>query len=999
MNFTTTSLILGVAPPAATAIWGGIVVLTSPYNPIKNNRRRFHVSSISLQAKLTHPLVWSVDWLRVSTGKYAVVDPHDPTHLVYLNEKEYHKLSNVIATQEETLQVVAHPFDEKPADKDIIANRPKSSPPQTTNTVHYWTGLRSRLGRSYRGFLSRGAAVLAPDKLTERLLIGFLTRIFAIAAYFSGIKELQSLKGTVSKRFSQHLAMTYRHRGVAGVVLLCKTSLVLINQYLAGSPKSSWDYGYPVRLSHGLPSWLPLEARHGIRSRSVKVLRFWSSLLYVYKVLSMPYKVEKAIKSIISTPFRLTSESTALLLSYRQFLKYVYVPYVLGGVRPIPKDKAPPTWFAPCSAGPNGSPAVNHIGSDAAAWVKRAETGGGDIFKGFKDPLLSVLLSLAKVLSVPMEWWKIERQAKHAQELKGETKQLRGYTLSRVHLLGEPAGKVRAVAIMDIFTQRVLMPLHDDLFKILGKLPQDGTMNQNTLMARLKETFAKPGGYWSSIDISTATDSIPCILYRVLLEELYGMSDLAIQLADKTIQLMTDRDFHLSADPKLKDWPAGMARNDTIRYGRGQPMGCLGSFGLLGLWNNSWVQFASYMTTGKLLQDYGVTGDDVVIRDSDPSTPIGKKYVEHCKVFEIPISLAKSFVSGQLFNFLSRTVIEGGEISPLSWKEDLTIQGASGRVERAFKLRDRDYWSSLGSGWLSKAVKYFLYPSEYLLHVKDVQRGVLSGYGMRAILSYLVPSSTKIRALGLQGVPIFSWLAACAGSVSLLAHGEMVRKDTPPKLLSESDRINTLLTYSSLLLGEVKDLYDQVIQTRAHFASWHAQQHACVREPGCGSLFVPSVHQFEYEYSGLHGMGAVETHVLPVPFNLSQAYLIPVNFMNTVPRTPHETYVSPMSVGHVSEMSWRLPQNLQGSINRILSWMEAIPTSRNYLDPDLFENAAVQLKRYGNHRANELTKGEARLFSSLFQMTLMSGGALSLDLAPQLADFVERRMLREYGIL
>jgi hypothetical protein len=78
--------------------------------------------------------------------------------------------------------------------------------------------------------------------------------------------------------------------------------------------------------------------------------------------------------------------------------------------------------------------------------------------------------------------------------------------------------------------------------------------------------------------------------------------------------------------------------------------------------------------------------------------------------------------------------------------------------------------------------------------------------------------------------------------------------------------------------------------------------------------------------------------------------------------------------------------------------MEAIPVSRNFLDPDLFNNASAQLRRFGNHRANDLTKGEARLFSSLFQMTLMSGGAIDLNLAPQLADFVERRILREYGI-
>lgn len=991
MNIAKTSLILWVAPRAAQ--WEGIAVLASPIP-----HRTLKTTSSLLQAKLTHPLVWTVDWLKISTGKYAVVDPHDPTHLVYLNEKEYHKLSNVIATQEETLQVIAHPFDEKPADKDILASRPKTSPTSPQHhTARFWTGMRSRLGRSYRGFLVRGANMLSPNKVTERLLIGFLTRVISLSAYFAGLKELQTLKGSVSQYITEYIGGTYRHRGLTGTVLLLKTTLLIIHQYLAGENKHSWSYPYPVATVNGLPRWLPVAARQGIRSRSHRVIRFWSTVLYTYKVITMPYKVTKSVQSIISAPFSLSSASTGLLDNYRNFLRHVYVPY-LGGVRKLPQDE-PGKFFAPCSAGPNGTPAVNFVGSDALAWQHEMKREG----KGFKHPLLRNLLEVARVCGVNFAPWMLERLARHPNPLAGEKQSERGYILSRVHLLAESAGKVRAVAILDAFTQRILKPLHLDLFKVLERIPQDGTMSQNRLMSSLKKTFKEKRGYWSSIDISSATDSIPTILYRVLIEELYGQTKDACILSDNTIGLMTDRDFCVSVDPQIEKSDKDGVKNipDTIRYGRGQPMGCLGSFALLGLWNNSWVQFASYMSTGRLLMDYGVTGDDVVIRDTDSQAKIGKKYLEHSGVFEIPISLSKSFASSNLFNFLSRTVMEGGEISPLSIKEDLAIENAMDRVERSFKLRERDYWSSLDCGWLSQAVKYFLYPSEYILHVKDVQKGILSGYGLRAILSYLVPSSSKIAALGLQGVSVFSWLAACAGSVSLLSHGDIVREDSPGRVYSDTERHKILESFASILLTEVIEMYSQNDRYRKQYDNWFAAQHAALREPGAGSLFIPSPWEFSHETSARNPFGSVdEVHIVPRPWDLGMALLVPVVYHTGVPiGDVGGNFVSPLGAGRRSEMDWRDPQFISESLVRIVDWMSAIPLCRNFLDADLFENSSKELLRSKRrNRFSELTRHENKIFSSLFQLALLAGGQINIDFAPDLVDHVERRLLKEYGL-
>jgi hypothetical protein len=50
--------------------------------------------------------------------------------------------------------------------------------------------------------------------------------------------------------------------------------------------------------------------------------------------------------------------------------------------------------------------------------------------------------------------------------------------LGRLHALYEPAGKIRVIAIVDYWTQMVLKPLHDWMFKLLKNIPMDATFDQ-----------------------------------------------------------------------------------------------------------------------------------------------------------------------------------------------------------------------------------------------------------------------------------------------------------------------------------------------------------------------------------------------------------------------------------------------------------------------------------------------------------------------------------------
>jgi len=85
----------------------------------------------------------------------------------------------------------------------------------------------------------------------------------------------------------------------------------------------------------------------------------------------------------------------------------------------------------------------------------------------------------------------------------------------------EAAGKIRVFALVDVWTQSVLKPVHEFLFSILKTLPNDGTFDQHASVLRCMEKVRKSGcsfGY----DLSAATDRLPMSLQVSLLGALIG---------------------------------------------------------------------------------------------------------------------------------------------------------------------------------------------------------------------------------------------------------------------------------------------------------------------------------------------------------------------------------------------------------------------------------------------------------------------------------------------
>jgi hypothetical protein len=144
----------------------------------------------------------------------------------------------------------------------------------------------------------------------------------------------------------------------------------------------------------------------------------------------------------------------------------------------------------------------------------------------------------------------------------------------------EAAGKVRVFAMVDIWTQSVLKPLHDMISEILKSLPNDGTFDQR---AAVNRCFSKVKLYGHSFgyDLSAATDRLPIDLQVSILTPLIGAP-----VAEAWKSLLVDRVYMLETGSDVK----GTGTEEELKYAVGQPMGALSSFNMLALTHHLIVQ-------------------------------------------------------------------------------------------------------------------------------------------------------------------------------------------------------------------------------------------------------------------------------------------------------------------------------------------------------------------------------------------------------------------------
>jgi hypothetical protein len=703
-----------------------------------------------------------VDWDLQRTRQYVVVDPMDPTGLLYLNHAEYLSQMKVCASASLMLIVVARPGSQRPV--PILSSLNSSASNDDSSQNSPWGVLiESKWSRasktSWKQFVTlRNRISRLANRKEDSMMASESHETIARTVYVwvSQLAHWAEVKnpGTYIRYFIPlvlHLEKLLRHNGQMEAVKYLKVSLFTLYSYISGNPlKSTVPLGIGIRLSHGLPCSWDKDLRLLIRKGKMQPIRILASLLNLYRALEAPhpdFSVETIRKPHPVMDGPLWEEFQIFCrLHWPQMLERH-----LG--KPIPYFEYKSGLFhLVASAGANVTgPAMAGLPRDARAWALQKENHVANWFTlhGDKealnlletaarefhftdeevvtakpqdsptpkpmDPVLARMLLDAKASEISVKTGRPRAEVLLELEQESSSRPVKdplgsqptfsrffwgtrdrfstvgipeGYPndekegahapiLGRLHAIDEPAGKVRVVAIADYWTQVAMKPIHEHLFALLKGIKTDATFDQT---GRVDEYFRMGLSPHWSFDLKSATDLIPLALYKEVLTPLFlkrnGSLSEARELVELWAKILTDRDWLL---------PDG---SGFVRYNTGQPMGALSSWASMAMVHHALVQFSAWKSGQQTwFTSYRVLGDDV---DIAKSSAVADNYQCTCSTFHIIIGLLKSLRSDKnVFEFANQRFAPEGNISPLSYKEELSAQSWTGRLEFARRILTR----------------------------------------------------------------------------------------------------------------------------------------------------------------------------------------------------------------------------------------------------------------------------------------------------------------------
>lgn len=450
--------------------------------------------------------------------------------------------------------------------------------------------------------------------------------------------------GTVA--FCSFALRLKRTSGFKGLAIYLKVSSTCLIKYVAGAPVKgvASSLGHRVALTgSGIPTMINANHRKAIRRGDTRVIRFWLSLMSLYRVIDF---LGKPKLSTITRP--------GVDLDFGRYLEFIPTFFKLMSNKGfLPEKVEVPSWepklitkAGPGSVSGKKQPKM-HAGNTTSAMVYQAVAFHNQPALLAKFKMFATLTgqqTLSDTLSTVISYAK-------------EIKTFRASAPLHLGKLGvkEEPGKVRVFAMVDWWTQTLLRPLHKMLFMILGKIKQDATFDQDAGVL-LGVRMLNRSGFAASYDLSAATDRLPVVIQAMLVNHLLP------KCGQLWAELLVGRLYSL---PK-KIRQIGMKLPQAVHYAVGQPMGALSSWAMLAMTHHFIVQLAAFKTGWKFwFSSYLVLGDDIVIFDRQ----VANQYLVEMAALGVDINLVKSVVSNDSFEFAKRFYSKGVNLSPLSFKE------------------------------------------------------------------------------------------------------------------------------------------------------------------------------------------------------------------------------------------------------------------------------------------------------------------------------------------
>jgi len=500
-----------------------------------------------------------------------------------------------------------------------------------------------------------------------------------VATCFSGSMNL-SRRSIQAYNFGKYILRMRKHHGEVFTVSYLKASQLAVQKQIGKDKIKSLralvsDLPLPRLSSSGLPRFIPLRDRRAICSGSVSVIRWWLTLFSIYRVLSCPSKLKL---NTITDGFsgdkivldKISKELGVLASSFR---------------KRNPKPLSPGSFLWLESASPSSRTSWTGLIADA---LLLRHLGLSDSLEFFleKNGSYNLIRLWKAVLKLSDHWSMSELLA--VSPVKDSWS---GTNVGQLSAKKEAAGKVRIFALVDVWTQCVLKPLHDWLFEFLKTLPNDGTFDQYASVKRcmLKVKISQRSfGY----DLSAATDRLPIALQISILTSFFGG-----EFAGHWSKLLVGREYILNN----KEFGT-----HSVKYSVGQPMGALSSWAMLAVTHHLIVQYCAKSTgrsrPGVWYDNYEILGDDIILFDE----VVARSYLAVMAGLGVGITLSKSVVSlNETIEFAKVTGYNGQNVSAISWKMFMSQRSLMGRANIVYSLLNKDIAPSNMIGWFTNITK------------------------------------------------------------------------------------------------------------------------------------------------------------------------------------------------------------------------------------------------------------------------------------------------------
>lgn len=598
-------------------------------------------------------------------------------------------------------------------------------------------------------------------------------------------------------------------------------------------------------LSRGLPRIIPVADRVRIRGGHVPTIRFWLGLFNLYRVLKAPGELKLGT---ITNKFTGSKDGLRSLMR----LSRTFNPFSVF-TKELTLSLAPTEFIMSRSASPSNK--VSWFGiltdtlllreehprlwEDILAYLRLV---GADEFKfklEYACSLADRLESFRSKVDENANWIPLlSKSGKRLQSLHSVPYKASilehgigpGLGLSQFAIKEEAAGKIRLFALMDSITQSAMSPLHDYMFAILRKIPNDGTFDQEASIARSQDKAVAANCAYS-FDLSAATDRLPVVLTAFIFSTIVGIR----MFGGLWRSIMVKRPFGFNGKVakalKVSDGP--------YFYEVGQPMGALSSWPGLAITHHWIVQLAAFRVSGKAQWNtqYEILGDDIVIFDS----AIADEYRNIMLVLGCEINLNKSIISTSrpVFEFAKRTCWGWAIVSGISLAQIRAGWRVGGRVANALQFARAGLLETgesllsaiLSRNTFSKGRVLPAYRTSSVHSQKALSLGVLALLGerfqkgiipLRTVMHAIIDPET--RSIDLKGnaiaIPIKASLHA--------AYQALVEGNKPqtypfskewsrePKFLENEDKLATQVLHSALnKVIHFRDQYDWYMAVNA----------------------------------------------------------------------------------------------------------------------------------------------------------------------------------------